>query len=100
MALTREFLEMQEHYEKLIATKDQTIEGLLEISKCLGQTCNNDVKEIERLRDNIAKRHKEEVEWLQQMDSLFECGKEYEDIWKYLTDRLNELYIKEKYNGK
>lgn len=34
-----------------LAEKDQAIEGLQEINKSLGQTCNNDAKEIERLRE-------------------------------------------------
>ena len=37
-----------------LAEKDQAIEGLQEINQSLGQTCNNDAKEIERLREKLA----------------------------------------------
>ena len=53
-------LEMATDYNKQIlelkqqlAEKDQTIEGLQKINKSLGQTCNNDAKEIERLREQL-----------------------------------------------
>lgn len=49
---------MEKDKDKLIATltlqlqeKDQAIEGLQEINQSLGQACNNDAKEIERLRE-------------------------------------------------
>ena len=37
--------------ETKLAEKDQAIESLQEINQSLGQTCNNDAKEIERLRE-------------------------------------------------
>ena len=37
--------------EAKLAEKDQAIESLQEINQSLGQTCNNDAKEIERLRE-------------------------------------------------
>jgi septal ring factor EnvC (AmiA/AmiB activator) len=43
-----------EEFGKQLAEKDQAIEGLQEINKSLGQTCNNDAKEIERLREQLA----------------------------------------------
>ena len=41
-----------------IAEKDKVIEGLEEINKSLGQTCNNDLKEIDRLNKLIAEKEK------------------------------------------
>lgn len=37
----------------------QAIESLQEINQSLGQTCNNDAKEIERLREQLAEKKKE-----------------------------------------
>jgi len=45
--------------EEQLAEKDQAIEGLQEINQSLGQTCNNDAKEIERLRKQLAEKEKE-----------------------------------------
>lgn len=42
--------------EAKLAEKDQAIEGLQELNKSLGQTCNNDAKEIERLREQIEEK--------------------------------------------
>lgn len=42
-----------------LAEKDQAIEGLQEINQSLGQTCNNDAKEIDRLREQLAEKEKE-----------------------------------------
>ena len=39
-----------------LAEKDQAIESLQEINQSLGQTCNNDAKEIERLREQLAEK--------------------------------------------
>ena len=39
--------------EAKLAEKDQVIESLQEINQSLGQTCNNDAKEIERLREQL-----------------------------------------------
>lgn len=39
--------------------KDQAIESLEELNRSLGQTCNNDIKEIERLNKEIAEKEKE-----------------------------------------
>ena len=41
-----------------LAEKDQAIESLQEINQSLGQTCNNDLKEIERLREQLANTDK------------------------------------------
>lgn len=40
--------------ELKLADKDQDIESLQEINQSLGQTCNNDAKEIEKLREQLA----------------------------------------------
>ena len=52
--------EEQKQLKQQLAEKDQTIESLQEINQSLGQTCNNDAKEIERLREQLT----EEVEKL------------------------------------
>lgn len=44
--------------EAKLAEKDQAIESLQEINQSLGQTCNNDAKEIERLREQLANTDK------------------------------------------
>lgn len=49
-----------DYIEKVINTRvDQAIEGLQEINKSLGQTCNNDVKEIERLQMELLEKEKD-----------------------------------------
>ena len=45
--------------EAKLAGKDQAIESLEELNRSLGQTCNNDRKEIERLRELISDKEKE-----------------------------------------
>lgn len=50
----KEVGEIEQNYENQIADKDQAIESLQEINQSLGQTCNNDAKEIERLREKLA----------------------------------------------
>lgn len=52
-----EILELKQQ----LAEKDQAIEGLQEINKSLGQTCNNDAKEIERLRKQIVELEEQDV---------------------------------------
>ena len=47
----KEVGDIERNYEHQLAEKDQAIEGLQEINQSLGQTCNNDAKEIERLRE-------------------------------------------------
>ena len=42
-----------------IAEKDQAIESVQEINQSLGQTCNNDAKEIERLIEQLSEKEKE-----------------------------------------
>lgn len=42
--------------EAKLAEKDKTIDALQEINKSLGQTCNNDLKEIERLKEELAEK--------------------------------------------
>lgn len=54
-----EFAEKVDKLQSQLAEKDQAIESLQEINQSLGQTCNNDAKEIERLREQL-----EEVEKL------------------------------------
>ena len=41
-----------------LAEKNQAIESLQEINQSLGQTCNNDAKEIDRLRERLKKEIK------------------------------------------
>lgn len=53
--LMQEYLSKCLSLEQQLAEKDQAIEGLQEINQSLGQTCNNDAKEIERLREKLAK---------------------------------------------
>ena len=45
-----------------LAEKDQAIEGLKDINKSLGQTCNNDAKEIEFLQKTLEELGKEKDE--------------------------------------
>lgn len=45
--------------EAKLAGKDQAIESLEELNRSLGQNCNNDRKEIERLRELISDKEKE-----------------------------------------
>lgn len=45
--------------EAKLAEKEKAVEYLQEINQSLGQTCNNDAKEIERLRELIAEKEKE-----------------------------------------
>lgn len=42
-----------------LVEKNQAIEGLQEINQSLGQTCNNDAKEIERLREQLRTANQE-----------------------------------------
>lgn len=58
-----------------LAEKDQAIEGLQEINQSLGQTCNNDAKEIERL-NNLLKEEKNRNKKLNH-----EAQKYYEDAY-------------------
>lgn len=60
------YLEAQKEYQSQISDmeaklsgKDQAIESLEELNRSLGQTCNNDAKEIERLRELISEKEKE-----------------------------------------
>ena len=55
----KDFDDIQQENDKLeqqLAEKDQAIESLKEINQSLGQTCNNDAKEIERLREKLAEK--------------------------------------------
>lgn len=45
--------------ETKLAEKEKAVDGLQEINQSLGQTCNNDAKEIERLRELITEKEKE-----------------------------------------
>lgn len=45
--------------EQQLAEKEQAIEGLQEINQSLGQACNNDAKEIGRLREQLAEKDEE-----------------------------------------
>ena len=47
------FREENKQLKQQLAEKDQAIESLQEINQSLGQTCNNDAKEIERLREQL-----------------------------------------------
>lgn len=58
-----------------LAEKDQAIESLQEINQSLGQTCNNDAKEIERLREQL----KEEKNRNKKLN--YEAQKYYEDAY-------------------
>lgn len=49
----KDFCLEKKSWKKQLAEKDQTIESLQEINQSLGQTCNNDAKEIERLREQL-----------------------------------------------
>ena len=49
----KDFCLEKKGWEKQLAEKDQAIESLQEINQSLGQTCNNDAKEIERLRERL-----------------------------------------------
>lgn len=80
-----------------IKEKDQAIEGLQEINQSLGQTCNNDAKEIERLREQLAEK-----------DELYRtCCEQCERIkdklgiiTSYNQDLQNEILDKHKTNEK
>lgn len=106
---------------KQIAEKDQAIESLEELNKSLGQTCNNDRKEIERLNKLLAeKEEKLNSDWYKicprcnnpygasQFPSKDENGKEiyvcsncnekelfYEPLIKQLEDQ-NDRLIKQR----
>lgn len=59
--------------EAKLAGKDQAIESLEELNRSLGQTCNNDRKEIERLRELISEKEKENdklIAKLEQADEI------------------------------
>ena len=47
------------YWEQKLAEKEKAVDGLQEINQSLGQTCNNDAKEIERLRELISDKEKE-----------------------------------------
>ena len=61
--------EHEEDRRVALAEKDQAIESLQEINQSLGQTCNNDAKEIERLREQLTEKEKE-VEYQESMKIL------------------------------
>ena len=73
--------------EAKLAEKDQAIEGLQEINKSLGRTCNNDAKEIERLREELAKKESE-IKVGEFWHSAYE-GKQLD------YDKLNDDYNKQ-----
>ena len=50
-----EIMKERVQLKQQLAEKDQAIESLQEINQSLGQTCNNDAKEIERLREALYK---------------------------------------------
>jgi DNA repair exonuclease SbcCD ATPase subunit len=70
-----------------LAEKDQTIKSLQEINQSLGQTCNNDAKEIDRLNKLLA----EEKNRNKKLNH--EAQKYYEDA--YCNDFQNEKAIAE-----
>ncbi len=76
----KEVGEIERNYESQIAEKDQAIESLQEINQSLGQTCNNDAKEIERLREQLA-------ELKQDYDNLFDS---YVEAKKQLNEKERE----------
>ena len=67
--------------------KDQAIEGLQEINQSLGQTCNNDAKEIERLREQLTE------EKTRNKKLNHEAQKYYEDA--YCNNFQNQKAIRE-----
>ena len=52
MRCSKKYTELKQQ----LAEKEQAIESLQEINQSLGQTCNNDAKEIERLREQLAEK--------------------------------------------
>lgn len=71
-----------------LTEKDQAIESLQEINQSLGQTCNNDAKEIERLREQLAEKEKEETKRMQD----FEKGcQEYYKSNQRVIDELEKV---------
>lgn len=49
---------------------------------------NNDVRKIIEENKQFAQRQKQEIIWLKKFDGLFERGKDYEEIWQFLIDRI------------
>lgn len=97
--------------EAKLADKDQAIEGLQEINKSLGQTCNNDAKEIERLREQLAEKDAEVQSWkdgtmvvklgkleeqLAEKDAMIEYLKDEKDGIEQANECLNKMFIEVK----
>ena len=77
--LMQEYLSKCLSLEQQLEEKDQAIEGLQEINQSLGQTCNNDAKEIERLREQLEEKE----------DLLKTYIQLNEDLTKRLDDRCD-----------
>ena len=79
-----------EQIKQQLKEKDQAIESLQEINQSLGQTCNNDAKEIERLNKLLAEKDKECVIWERAYEyAIFEC-----DFYKNHTQTTTEETMK------
>lgn len=48
-------------------------------------------QECDSLQKALAEKEKEEFLWLQKADELFERGKDYEEIWQFLIDRIKSV---------
>lgn len=113
--LNKEFELAQEHNEKTVeywqnecsqlkqqlAEKDQAIQVLQEINQSLGQTCNNDAKEIERLREQLAEKEKEiEIEkkvsdWLYNIQNRTKFEEEVTQKYKTATEITKQCNLYE-----
>ena len=46
---------------------------------------------IDQLKQQLAEKEKQEFLWLQKIDWLFEKGKNYEEIWQFVIDRIKSV---------
>lgn len=72
--------------ENILKEKDQSIEGLQDINKSLGQTCENDRKEIDRL-ERLVK------DWSDECERRFLWKKSIEELAKELNLTADELEL-------
>ena len=95
-----------------LAEKEKSVDGLQEINQSLGQTCNNDAKEIERLRELIVEQdnkinfyksyyisfREKVIDELEKVKAeLVKLGQDYSlnlcgiKIYNFVDDQINEL---------